>query len=122
MSAFLSLSLSLSLSLPLLHTHTHDLSRLAGQAEEAPADAEAVPSEAVNESLLGEPTVRLAGLQKTFGSQVAVNNLSFNMYENQIFALLGHNGAGKTTTISMLVGLTPPDYSATGGASIYGRR
>ena len=27
------------------------------------------------------------------------------MYDNQIFALLGHNGAGKTTTISMLTGL-----------------
>ena len=27
------------------------------------------------------------------------------MYENQIFALLGHNGAGKSTTISMLTGL-----------------
>ena len=30
------------------------------------------------------------------------------MYNNQIFALLGHNGAGKTTTISMLTGLIAP--------------
>mgnify|MGYP006092930239 CR=1 FL=1 len=31
-----------------------------------------------------------------------------NMYNGQIFALLGHNGAGKTTTISMLTGLFEP--------------
>jgi ATP-binding cassette subfamily A (ABC1) protein 3 len=30
------------------------------------------------------------------------------MYNNQIFALLGHNGAGKTTTISMITGMTEP--------------
>ena len=35
----------------------------------------------------------------------AVDNLSLNMYQNQIFVLLGHNGAGKTTTISVLTGL-----------------
>lgn len=38
----------------------------------------------------------------------AVNNLSLNMYQNQIFVLLGHNGAGKTTTISILTGLLQP--------------
>ena len=35
----------------------------------------------------------------------AVNNLSLNMYKDQIFVLLGHNGAGKTSTISMLTGM-----------------
>eukprot|EP01038_Epipyxis_sp_PR26KG_P007819 gene7819-10621_t len=80
-----------------------------------------VPTESVNETILGKPTVVVNRLKKTFGSQVAVNNLSFNMYENQIFALLGHNGAGKTTTISMLVGLTSPDYASNdSGATIYG--
>jgi ABC-2 type transport system ATP-binding protein len=51
--------------------------------------------EVVNEKLLGSPTVEVSKLRKTFGSQVSVNDLSFKMYENQIFALLGHNGAGK---------------------------
>ena len=37
--------------------------------------------------------------------KVAVNELSLNMYEGQITALLGHNGAGKTTTISILTGM-----------------
>ena len=37
--------------------------------------------------------------------KVAVNELSLNMYEGQITALLGHNGAGKTSTISILTGM-----------------
>lgn len=39
---------------------------------------------------------------------MAVDNLNVSMYNNQIFALLGHNGAGKTTTISMLTGMIEP--------------
>jgi ABC-type multidrug transport system fused ATPase/permease subunit len=54
-----------------------------------------IPTEAVNENLLGEPTVVIKGLRKGYNGVLAVNDLSFNMYENQIFALLGHNGAGK---------------------------
>ena len=38
---------------------------------------------------------------------MAVRQLNFNMYENEIFVLLGHNGAGKTTTMSMLTGFIP---------------
>ena len=41
--------------------------------------------------------------------------MSFNLYKDEIFALLGHNGAGKTTTISMLTGL----YTATSGRAEY---
>ena len=33
---------------------------------------------------------------------MAINNLNVEIYEDQIFALLGHNGAGKTTTINVL--------------------
>jgi ATP-binding cassette, subfamily A (ABC1), member 3 len=39
---------------------------------------------------------------------IAVSDLSVSMFQNQIFALLGHNGAGKTTTISMLTGIVEP--------------
>jgi ATP-binding cassette subfamily A (ABC1) protein 3 len=47
------------------------------------------------------------GLTKKFKNKVAVEDLNLDIYEGQIFALLGHNGAGKTTTISMLTGLYP---------------
>jgi len=84
------------------------------------AEEESIPIEDANESLLGPPTVAVNKLRKTFGEQVSVNDLSFKMYENQIFALLGHNGAGKTTTISMLTGLIPPDTSLLTGAGDHG--
>ncbi|MBZ3870758.1 ATP-binding cassette sub-family A member 3, partial [Sciurus carolinensis] len=47
----------------------------------------------------------------------AVRNLTLNLYEGQITALLGDNGAGKTTALSMLTGLFPP---TSGKACIYG--
>lgn len=67
--------------------------------------------------------VKIRNLVKEFtpasGSKVvAVNNLSVEMLEGQIFALLGHNGAGKTTTIHMLTGLYQP---TSGSAEVYGK-
>lgn len=56
---------------------------------------EGVNYEAASEHALGKPTVAVHQLRKTFGRNTVVNNLSFTMYENQIFSLLGHNGAGK---------------------------
>ena len=52
--------------------------------------------------------IEIVGLKKEFGEFTAVNDLNINMYNGQIFSLLGHNGAGKTTTISMLTGLVEP--------------
>ena len=48
-------------------------------------------------------------LRKTFGSLVAVNDVSFSVEPGQLVGLLGPNGAGKTTTVSMLTGLVAPD-------------
>ena len=47
-------------------------------------------------------------LTKKFGDLVAVNEISFNVEQREIFGLLGPNGAGKTTLIRMLTTLTPP--------------
>ena len=49
--------------------------------------------------------VQMKHLHKQFKGLVAVNNLSLNVYENEITAFLGHNGAGKTTTMNMLTGM-----------------
>lgn len=50
--------------------------------------------------------LKIKGLVKEYSNGFkAVRGLNVKIYDNQIFALLGHNGAGKTTTISMLTGL-----------------
>ena len=48
-------------------------------------------------------------ITKTYGNLKAVDNLSFDVKEGEIFGLLGVNGAGKTTTFRMIVGLLEPD-------------
>jgi len=53
--------------------------------------------------------LRVADLYKSYGKQVAVDGLSFEINRGETFGLLGPNGAGKTTTISILVGLLSPD-------------
>lgn len=45
------------------------------------------------------------GLCKKYGKRIAVNNLSFDIHEGEIFGFLGPNGAGKSTAIKMITGL-----------------
>lgn len=52
--------------------------------------------------------IRVRNLVKTFGSFTAVDDVSFDVEEGEIFAFLGPNGAGKTTTIKMLTTLLKP--------------
>ena len=56
-----------------------------------------------------EAIVVASGLRKSYGENVAVDDLDFRIQTGESFGLLGPNGAGKTTTISMLVGLLKPD-------------
>ena len=53
--------------------------------------------------------VEIKDLAKSFGTLKAVDGISFNINQGEIFGLLGPNGAGKTTTIQMLCGLLAPD-------------
>ena len=48
-------------------------------------------------------------LRKSFGTLVAVDDVSFSVERGTLVGLLGPNGAGKTTTVSMIAGLVTPD-------------
>lgn len=50
----------------------------------------------------------VSNLTKTYGSFTAVDDISFDIQQGEIFGLLGPNGAGKTTTINMMIGLARP--------------
>lgn len=53
--------------------------------------------------------IKVNGLCKTYGSVIAVDHISFEVFEGEIFGIVGPNGAGKTTTIECLEGLRKPD-------------
>ncbi len=53
--------------------------------------------------------VEVDGLRKKYGTTIAVDHVSFDVIEGEIFGIVGPNGAGKTTTIECLEGLRKPD-------------
>ena len=53
--------------------------------------------------------IEVEHLRKTYGQTIAVDDVSFQVNEGEIFGLLGPNGAGKTTTVESLQGLRRPD-------------
>ena len=53
--------------------------------------------------------IKFENVTKTFGSVVANNNVSFDIYKGEILSLLGENGSGKTTLMNMLSGIYFPD-------------
>ncbi len=55
-----------------------------------------------------EKIIEVKNLVKKFGSFVANDNLTFDVYKGEIFGFLGANGAGKTTTMKILCGLSKP--------------
>lgn len=52
--------------------------------------------------------IEVKKLEKCYGKLEAVNKISFNVVEGEVFGLLGENGAGKTTTLEMIEGLRKP--------------
>ena len=53
--------------------------------------------------------IKVDNLSKRFGNQVALDNISFEIKEGEIFGFLGPSGAGKTTTINILTGQLTQD-------------
>lgn len=56
-----------------------------------------------------KPIIQVEKLRKTYGNTVAVDEITFDVAEGEIFGIVGPNGAGKTTTIECLEGLRKPD-------------
>jgi ATP-binding cassette subfamily A (ABC1) protein 3 len=96
-------------------------------ASQIESDSRALPVTDTCEATEGTPCVRIRGLTKSFvknGTAAdepvlfkAVDGLNLDLYEGEIFCLLGHNGAGKSTTISMLTNLVSIDE---GDATFFG--
>src|SRR5277367_1559584 len=58
------------------------------------------------------PVIQVSGVRKTYGATVAVDEVSFDVHDGEIFGLIGPNGAGKTTTMECIEGLRKPDRGA----------
>ena len=49
--------------------------------------------------------IEIKNVTKKYGDKTALDNISFNVNDGEIFAFIGHNGAGKTTLIKAIVGI-----------------
>ena len=58
------------------------------------------------------PVITVSRLGKRYGATVAVDDVSLDVYQGEIFGLIGPNGAGKTTTMECVQGLRKPDRGA----------
>uniref|UniRef100_A0A8C8MGJ7 Cholesterol transporter ABCA5 n=1 Tax=Oncorhynchus tshawytscha TaxID=74940 RepID=A0A8C8MGJ7_ONCTS len=77
--------------------------------------------EPVSPEFRGKEAIRINNIRKVYKEKdsivEALRGLTFDIYEGQITALLGHSGAGKSTLMNILCGICPP---TDGHASIYG--
>jgi lipopolysaccharide export system ATP-binding protein len=65
----------------------------------------------INHAMANKPvsTLRVSGLQKTYGSRQVVRDVGLEVNSGEVVGLLGPNGAGKTTSFYMIVGLVPSE-------------
>ena len=66
--------------------------------------------------------IEVADLRKSYGSILAVDDVSFQVVEGEIFGLIGPNGAGKTTTMECVEGIRRPDSGAVSVLGVDPRR
>jgi ABC-type multidrug transport system ATPase subunit len=91
--------------------------RAAISDEEVANELVRVKSSATNPGTTSTDGLRVINLTKTFGSNTAVDNVTFGVPHGEVFALLGPNGAGKSTTISVIRGDLKP--SGPGGGDVF---
>ncbi len=65
-----------------------------------------------NPAIRERPVIEVSGIRKTYGKTVAVEDVSFEVSDGEIFGLIGPNGAGKTTTMECVEGIRRPDRGA----------
>src|SRR3954451_23323918 len=65
-----------------------------------------------------QPVVQVSAVRKTYGRTIAVDDVSFDVYDGEIFGLIGPNGAGKTTTLECVEGLRVPGRGAISGLGL----
>jgi len=58
-----------------------------------------------NNNLVNVPLFKMVGITKTFGGVTALENIDFEVFSNEIVALVGDNGAGKSTLVRILCGI-----------------
>jgi ABC-type branched-subunit amino acid transport system ATPase component len=64
------------------------------------------------------PVIQIRGIHKAYGATVAVEDVSFEVNEGEIFGLIGPNGAGKTTAFNAISGLVRP---SSGSIRLFGQ-
>src|SRR6266478_4900565 len=73
-------------------------------------------------SSVSPPVIHVDAIRKAYGRTVAVDAVSFDVHEGEIFGLIGPNGAGKTTTMECVEGLRTPDRGAVSVLGLNPRR
>jgi len=63
----------------------------------------------MNNLRTSRPVIQVSGIRKTYGRTVAIDELSFEVNDGEIFGLIGPNAAGKTTTMECVEGIRKPD-------------
>ena len=85
---------------------------MATVTDEPTTEAAAVETRSASRPTLGTPIIVVRDLRKRYGDLVAVDGVSFEVAEGEVFGILGPNGAGKTTTLEMIEGMRPIDDGA----------
>ncbi|KAF2624405.1 P-loop containing nucleoside triphosphate hydrolase protein [Macroventuria anomochaeta] len=95
--------------------------RASSRQKHTEENLETIPPAVLAETTRTEQSkdsLRVLHLQKTFGSNHAVNDISFGIPQGQVFGLLGPNGAGKSSTISLIRGDIHPTTHINGGGDV----
>ncbi len=67
---------------------------------------------------MNRTVIKVKGLKKSFGSHVVHENVSFEVFDNEIFVIMGPSGTGKSVLLKQVVGLIKPDG---GKIEVYGK-